>query len=278
MRLWAAAVSCHPYRWDFLLGTAGVIPGFKSAVRGAVRSILARVNLKLSRLDAPFENTRCYIPFKPTIAAAAAAGMTVGDYIEAHYDTPGVARETLARMRDLGVFAEPVRVVCEIGPGSGRYLAETLRMCSPERYEIYETAARWAHWLVQKYGVVLRPTNGSTLAHTPSGSVDLAHAHKTFPALSFLSTCRYLAEMARVVRVGGKVVFDVVTEDCMDARTLRDWLATGSGYGEYPNVMPRSEIEDLFARLKLRCEGEFLESMKPGVTHYFVTVKYASQD
>ena len=163
-------------------------------------------------------------------------------------------------------------------PFVGRYLAETLRMCSPERYEIYETAARWAHWLVQKYGVVLRPTNGSTLAHTPSGSVDLAHAHKTFPALSFLSTCRYLAEMARVVRVGGKVVFDVVTEDCMDARTLRDWLATGSGYGEYPNVMPRSEIEDLFARLKLRCEGEFLESMKPGVTHYFVTVKYASQD
>jgi hypothetical protein len=49
--------------------------------------------------------------------------------------------------------------------------------------------------------------------------------------------CRYFEEMARVVRSGGKVVFDIVTEECMDDETLKDWRKTGAGYQHYPALM-----------------------------------------
>jgi hypothetical protein len=243
------------------------------AAKKAAKRVLARFHLKLERLNAWSDDDRRYIPFKHTMAAARAAGLAVGDYIEAQYDVPGAARNTLIRMQDLGVFVKPAERVCEIGPGSGRYLRETLKMCGPESYEVYETATDWAKWLVREYGVTLRPTDGRSLAYTPSDSMALVHAHKVLPVVSFLSACRYVREMARVVRTGGKVVFDVMTEDCIDAEVLQRWLDSGTGFSHYPGIMPRSFVTALLARLGLRCDGEFVESMKPGFTHYFVATK-----
>jgi hypothetical protein len=247
--------------------------GLLRTARRAAKFVLAKVNLKLERVNAWSEDDRCYLPFKSTVAAAKAMGVGVGDYIEARFDVPGVAMETLARMREFGVFASPVHDVCEIGPGSGRYLRETIRMCQPASYEIYETSPQWAEWLVREYKVVLRPTDGRSLASTPSGSIDLIHAHKVFPVISFLSSCRYLQEMARVVRVGGKVVFDVMTEDCINPAVLDKWLESGIRYHHYPNAVPKRVVTDLLAELRLRCDGEFQVSMSPGVTQYFVATK-----
>lgn len=32
--------------------------------------------------------------------------------------------------------------------------------------------------------------------------------------------------MARVTRINGKVVFDIVTEDCLDNETIDNWLTS----------------------------------------------------
>jgi hypothetical protein len=246
-------------------------------IRDSAKGVLARLNLKVTRLDAPFRDYRDYIPFEATLAEAQAAGLPVADYIEARYDQPGIARDTLRQMQSLGVFAQPIERVCEVGPGSGRYLRETLRLCSPSHYEIYETASRWEKWLLESYpNLLARQADGSTLCHTPSESIDLVHAHKVLPGQSFLTTCRYLTEMARVVRTGGKVVFDMVTEACMEPDLLEKWLLSGSGYQHYPNVMPLGYATALLARHGLACDGLFFESMKPGVTQYMVLTKTAA--
>jgi hypothetical protein len=241
--------------------------------RRLAKTTLARMNLRLTRIDAPFEDYRSFIPFKQTVAAARESGLSVGDYIEAHYDTPEAARDTLRQLAALGVFDGAVNRICEIGPGSGRYLRETLRYCTPAHYEVYETARQWAQWLSREYRVVLLPADGRSLPATATESVDLVQAHKVLPGQPFLVTCRYLAEMARVARVGGKVVFDLVTEDCMNMDVLECWLKSGSGYQHYPNMIPKGYALALCRTYGLRCDGHFLESMKPGVTQCFVFSK-----
>ncbi|MFJ8233319.1 hypothetical protein ACIQ9E_25725 [Streptomyces sp. NPDC094448] len=100
--------------------------------------------------------------------------------------TPGATRSTIDRLRTLGVYAAKPDTVLEIGPGSGRCPEKTLKECSPERYEIYETAAPWADCLVGTSGVIARPTEGAGLAPTSDGSFDLVQAHKVFNTVTFL--------------------------------------------------------------------------------------------
>ncbi|PPC79513.1 MAG: hypothetical protein CTY39_12590, partial [Hyphomicrobium sp.] len=102
-----------------------------------------------------FVDQEKYISLEDTLAGAKQAGMTVEDYIDnVMSGTPGATRRTLQWMAQIGVFDDPKSTVVEIGPGSGRYLAQTIAACSPQRYEIYETAVPWAKHLVTTYGVV----------------------------------------------------------------------------------------------------------------------------
>jgi SAM-dependent methyltransferase len=257
-------------RWTLMTSFIGRL------IRRWLPPLLAKVNLKLVHIESPFTDYKCYIPFRQTIEAARDAGLSVGDYIETKYDRPGTVSDTLRQMQTLGVFESHIDRVCEIGPGSGRYLQQTRRHCTPSYYEVYETSPSWGQWLARHQNVVLLPADGYSLRHTDSGSIDLVHAHKVLPGQSFLTTCRYLVEMARVVRIGGKMVFDIVTEECMDNGTLQDWLSRGAGYEHYPNVIPKTYAINLLSRLGLRLDGTFFESMTPGVTHYFVLTKNGS--
>lgn len=63
---------------------------------------------------------------------------------------------------------------------------------------------------------------------------------------------RYLEKtlMARVTRPGGRIVFDVMTETCLDPSAVRAWATEGgSGHDSYPAAMPRRTCVDLFATL-----------------------------
>ncbi len=143
----------------------------------------------------------------------------------------------------------------------------TIEACRPRAYEIYEPAADWAAWLVERYGVIRQPCDGRTLAATGDASADVVQAHKVFVYLPFLVTCRYMREMVRVARPGGWLVFDLVTEDCMDPETVEDWLATES---TYPVVIPRSSAIDLLARYGAEFRGSFLVPMSAGRTECLV--------
>jgi hypothetical protein len=243
--------------------------------RRAVNALLGPVGFEVTRIASQREREEpgVVLPFRTTIAGAEAAGLSVSDFVEITYNRLGATQETLDAMEGLGVFENRIDRVCEIGPGSGRYLERTMKRCRPSHYEIYETAVSWAEWLGTTYGVTIQPTDGKTLAATPTDSIDLAQAHKVFVVTPSMTTCSYLLEMARVVRDGGKVVFDVVTEDCVDSRTLAAWLEAGSPWGPYPAMMPRRFVVDLLSRHRLALRGSFFVDMKPGRTECMVFVR-----
>jgi SAM-dependent methyltransferase len=124
--------------------------------------------------------------------------------------------------------------------------------------------------LVDTYGVTLQPTDGESLASTPSASIDLVHAHKVFVSTSFLVTLRYFDEMARVTRPGGRVLFDVMTEDCVDDATTNKWLAVDFDAGFYPAIVPRRTVVDFFHERGLRLVGSRRGSMAPGFNEVFL--------
>jgi hypothetical protein len=91
-----------------------------------------------------------YIPWKQTLLDAEKSGLSLSDFIDNNYNVPGTTQLTIDKMKDLGVFEGRIQRVCEIGPGSGRYLEKVIDQCHPGYYEIYETSVSWRNWLVEK--------------------------------------------------------------------------------------------------------------------------------
>ncbi|NGO11479.1 class I SAM-dependent methyltransferase [Streptomyces sp. HC44] len=248
-----------------------------SALKSGAKRLLGRAGFDIVRSTNNLGGVDDFIPFEATTRAARAAGLSVADYIdEVMNGTPGATQSTIDELRALGVFAASPNTVLEIGPGSGRYLEKTLKECSPERYEIYETAGPWANYLVDTFGVVAQPTAGSSLAPTPDASIDLVQAHKVFNTVTFLCASRYFFEMARVTRPGGRIVFDVMTETCLDPDAVRTWATQGgAGHDSYPAAMPRQTCVDLFATLGCSLKASFRAPMGVATTEVLVFTKGA---
>ncbi|MGW2226909.1 class I SAM-dependent methyltransferase [Streptomyces formicae] len=245
--------------------------------KSGIKKLLGRAGYDIVRSIDNRGGVDDFLPFEATMRAARAAGLSVGDYLdEVMNGTPGATQSTIDELRALGVFAAGPDTVLEIGPGSGRYLEKTLKECSPGRYEIYETAAPWAAYLVDTFKVTARPTAECSLAPTSDNSVDLVQAHKVFNTVTFLSAARYFFEMARVTRPGGRIVFDVMTEACLDPATMRAWVAKGGdGHDSYPAAMPRQACVDLFATLGCGLEASFLAPVGFASTEVLVFTKEA---
>jgi SAM-dependent methyltransferase len=243
-----------------------------SAWKSGAKRLLSRTGFDIVRSSNNLGGVDDFIPFEATMRAARASGLSVGDHIDAVMNgTPGATQKTIDELRALGVFADGPKTVLEIGPGSGRYLEKTLKECSPDRYEIYETAAPWAEYLVTTFGVIARPTEGSSLAPTPDGSVDLVQAHKVFNTVTFLCAVRYFYEMARVTRPGGRIVFDAMTEACLDPASVHTWATRGgTGHGSFPAALPRTMCVDLFATLGCDLEASFLAPLGVATTEVLV--------
>ncbi|MGI5458655.1 methyltransferase domain-containing protein [Streptomyces sp. CA-249302] len=248
-----------------------------SVLKSGVKRLLGRTGFDIVRSTNSRGGVDDFIPFEATMRAARAADLPVGDYVdEVMNGTPGATQSTINELSALDVFAADPGTVLEIGPGTGRYLEKTLKECSPDRYEIYETAKPWADYLVDTFGVVAQPTAGSSLAPTPDDSVDLVQAHKVFNTVTFLCASRYFFEMARVTRPGGRIVFDVMTETCLDPATVSAWATKGgTGHDSYPTAMPRQTCVDLFATLDCSLEAGFLAPMGVASTEVLVFRKSA---
>jgi len=205
----------------------------RSLAKEAMNWVIGPLGVEVVRKDRhDWSDTSNFIPIEDTLAGARRAGLSVGDYIDTVLNNiPGATQDTIDAMKRLGVFAAPVATVLEIGPGSGRYLEKTIAACSPGRYEIYETSLPWAAFLAREYRVIQQPTDGSALASTPDASCDLVHAHKVFSSIPFMPTVKYWGEMARVARGSAHIVFDIMTEACLDPATIRKWAASGIDNG-----------------------------------------------
>jgi hypothetical protein len=217
-----------------------------------------------------WSNVANFIPFETTIKAAHDAGLSVGDYIDTVMSkTPGATRLTIDNLVSLGVYSGVINWVVEIGPGSGRYVEKTLSVCSPSRYELYETAAKWGSYVAKKFNVLLQPTDGHSLTTTPSESADIVQAFKVFTTIPFSKTSQYWLEMVRVTRPGGWVVFDAVTERCLDTKTVEIWANAAIDHGSYPALLPRSVVLNYFKERGFGCLGSFIAPMSPGTCETF---------
>jgi len=243
----------------------------RRTARNAFNAILGLFGLQLLR---PGEKAHVmpYQPFRRTLKEARKGGLSVGDYIDLRFQVPGATQTTIDQMVGLAILSPKIQSVCEIGPGSGRYLEKVQRLCAPCSYEIYETDQEWSDWLARTYQITAQGADGTTLRDTATGSVDLVHAHKVFVYLPFVVTCQYFDEMIRVARSSGWIVFDICTENCMPDTTIRKWIANKS---YYPCMMPREFVIQFFARRQCSLRGSFFAPMMPGQSEYFVFVKEA---
>jgi hypothetical protein len=243
-----------------------------------VKRIFARAGLRISRGGHDWGDVSAFIPFHETMTKAKESGLALGDYIDSRQGITGATQATIRGMKELGVFDGSIRAIVEVGPGTGRYLDWTLRECSPERYEIYETASEWADFISKRYRVIRQSTDGHSLRATPTASIDLAQAHKVFSTVTFVTTARYWCEMARVVRDGGYIVFDVMTEHCLTPLAVEQWAHSNiPSRSSYPAATPSSIVIDFFNSRQFEQVGSFLTPMPPGQTEVFVFKKVISQ-
>lgn len=188
------------------------------------------------------------------IAQARRRGMSPGEYLEELFGRPGRARDIVGRMREKGALSERVRTVCEIGPGSGLYVEHVLRHAPVTRYEIYEIDRGRSAYLAAQLPVVAQPADGETMRATSSSAIDLVHAHGVFVTLDFLTSCSYFREIERVTAPGGHVVFDIMTEDCLDDRAVQSWLQTPL---RYPALQSRDYVLQFFRKRGFTVIDEF---------------------
>ena len=244
----------------------------RRTVKAAANRVLSPLGIEVTaRARHDWTDTAKFIPLEQTLLAARAAGLSVGDYIDDVMNgIPGATQRTMDDIVALGVFAGKIGTVVEIGPGSGRYLEKTLKICNASRYEIYETAEPWAEYLVSEYNVVRCSTDGKSLAATPSASADLVHAHKVFNSINLLATIRYWLEMGRVTRPGGFVVFDIISERCLDPASVLRWAASENDTGAYPATIPREVAINYFLSQRFELVGTYLAPLAHGTTEGLV--------
>jgi hypothetical protein len=208
-----------------------------------------------------------FIRARPTMAAARAANLSLTDYIDMVYARPGTTGGTVQAMLNLAQLPEPVQRVCEIGPGSGRYAETVIAAVHPAVYEIYETATDWLPHLRTLPGALVQPCDGRTLASTATASVDLIHAQKVFVYLDFATVVGYFQEMIRVVRPGGVIAFDIVSERCLDDDILEMWVSVGH---TLYHPIPREWVVDYFAQRNVALVGDHLAILSGGKSDLLV--------
>jgi SAM-dependent methyltransferase len=235
----------------------GVRMSVQRSVQDGVNRVLRPIGVQVVRGYSSDPAVTSMIPARRTRAQAKHAGLSVGDYLERGVD-PGTTGRTLDAMFRLGELGDPVDRVCEIGPGAGRYTIPVMDALRPDVYEVYETAPDWRRYLEELCpSLVVQPTDGLTLRATGSASVGLVHAHKLFGFVPFATSLCYLTEMARVVRPGGVVVFDIISEDCLDDDATHAWLSRPREATNL-SVTPRTFVVELLTRHGLQLSGSEL--------------------
>ena len=241
----------------------------RSDVRAWANRLLRPLNIQVISGTSTDPAVKNFLPAHKTIAAARAAGLSVSAYIDKIHVQPGATAAVVKEMLTIAGLSGKCETVCEIGAGSGRFAEEVIAALHPDRYEIYETARDWLPYLRKLPNAVLLDSDGHSLALTRDASVDLVHAQKVFVYLPFYAAAGYIAEMARVVRPGGTVVFDVVTEDCLDEVMIGNWIRSGSIF----QPLPREWLLSFLAERYLTLEGSFFTPLPPGKAEVLVFSK-----
>lgn len=241
----------------------------RHTIHAAVNKTLRPAGFQLVRGHSADPAISAFLPAKRIVKQANQAGQSVGDFLDSYSAEPGSTEQTVEAMLELSGLTTAERI-CEIGPGSGRYSTRILSALQPRSYEVYETAPDWIAYLRRELpSLVFHPADGRTLGSTPSASVDLVHTHKLLGYIPFATALGYIDEMARVVRSGGTVAFDMVTDDCLNDATTKVWLTEPDRMTIY-SVAPRAWLTAFLAQRDVALVGSRFVPLSGGRTELLV--------
>jgi len=249
------------------MSSEATLMSLKTDAAAQLNRILRPLDVQVVRGRSDDAGIKPFLSARKTIAAARRSGLSLSDYIDRFSAEPGATASTVEAMLKIAELHDHVDRVCEIGPGTGRYAELVIDALRPSVYEIYETAADWLPHLRRLPGSMVLPADGHSLRHTAPGSVDLVHAQKVFVYTPLVVSIGYMQEMARVVRPGGTVAFDIVTERCMDEEATKAWVTTGASLY---SMIPRQWTVDLAASLGLQLLGSAFAPLSGGRTELLV--------
>jgi hypothetical protein len=212
-----------------------------------------------------------YIDDKQTIKNAKAKGMTVCQYVEELWNIKGNTDFIMDHLKKIGVLT-PCEEVCEIGPGTGRYLERYLKQLRPVRYHIYEIDKRWANYLYRTYKVIVHPADGHSLAGLKDSSCGLVSAHGVFVYIPFLNSFEYFLEAIRITGKGGHIVFDIFSDIEWNEEVIDLWLRNPQ---RYPVILPEEEVIRFFSNRGCELIDRFNALYGCGHSTYLVFKKSA---
>lgn len=230
-----------------------------------MKTLVNRV-LRLLSPNRPPSSVIPYISAKETIDQARAANMTLCEFVEAQWGISG-NRDLVVSQIEHSVGLHDCNYICEIGPGTGRYLERILEIAQPAMYETYETASDWREYLQRTFHVVSHVADGHTLHNTPDHSRDLVHSHGLFVALPLTAAFGYFREILRVAGPSAWVAFDFCPESAFDLDTVDRWVDSGHAY---PSVLPRTPVLECFERAGFHLVHEFWHPYGEGRALYFI--------
>lgn len=236
-----------------------------------VKILMSKIGFTITRIGSSSNaNSLGYISAKKTVAGAKLEGLSICDYIEALWNNKGGTQFVIDQISECGIFANQSPNVVEIGAGTGRYMEKVLLACEPNLYESYETAKDWANYLQEAFPIISHPADGLSLRFTSEKSVDLIHAHGVFVYLPFLVSYRYWKEIWRIAKIGGFVVFDIFSEDCLQKGLIEKWLESEHSY---PCFLSKDFTVSLFTAHGFALVKTFTHRYGEGKSEYLVFVR-----
>jgi SAM-dependent methyltransferase len=157
--------------------------------------------------------------FPGYLEAAHQLGMDVNDYEESQlgwYSAESLLEATLFP------HLRPDSVVCEVGPGTGRFSRYIVPRIPRGQLHLVDHSP-WMVRFLRRYfrnqpNVVVHLGDGQSLPLPNDGGMDLVFVAGTIIALKLGTIQRYAIEFARVLKPGGMVVFDY-----LDPTTEAGW-------------------------------------------------------
>jgi len=156
--------------------------------------------------------------FPGYLEAAHQLGVDVNDYEETHLGWyPALALLEATTFQHL----RPDSVVCEVGPGTGRFSRHILPRIDRGELHLVDHSpwmVRFLETYFQQHQVHVHLGDGQSLPLTRAGWMDLVFVAGTVVALKLGTIQLYAHEFARVLRPGGVAVFDYI-----DPTTVEGW-------------------------------------------------------
>jgi SAM-dependent methyltransferase len=154
------------------------------------------------------------------VVMATSLGVDLRSYITNNHNWQG--DNYLASVEEVVYpFIKKNSTILEIGSGLGLYTKHIIKKLQHGTLHLFEIEAYWRDYLKNYFSnieenVIIHNANGKNFPEVNDASVDLVFAGGVFHILSTMILFNYLKEAARVLKKGGRLIFNFYDSDNTD--------------------------------------------------------------